>query len=459
MMLHNQRNKILLCLCGAGLLLAPLARGQQAAGPSLSLPDAVQMALEKNPQRKMAQTEVASAGNQVRYVRTAYLPMLGFGEGVSRGNDPVYAFGTRLRQQRFTSADFALNALNRPTPVSDYVTSFTGNWELFHSFQTVFATQQAQQMHQAAAQALGRADQQIVFGVVAAYNGIELAQHGLETAQQALQTADSLLKLSKQRVDAGLAVQSDVMAAQAYEAARQQDVIEARSNVAIARAELETAMGQAVTPDTVLSSTASGATYVPVSLDDAIQRALKDRPDWKQMQAQVQAMHSGVRVARSDLGPQLGAFGAWEMDNTHFTGGGGNNWVAGAELRIDLFNAGKITRLDEAKISAERTEAAKKSMEDQIRLDVRRAYYQHIAAEQMMQTAHSALAESDEDLRITRNRYDAGLATITDVQRAQDADRMGQMRYWQAVNNNAVSEAALELAMGTLSPQSVVVTQ
>jgi outer membrane protein TolC len=435
------------------------AVGQQSAQSALSLPDAVNIALGKNPQRKAAAAEVALAGNQVRYARTGYLPQIGFLEGVSRGNDPVYAFGTRLRQQRFTSADFALNALNTPTPVSDYSTRFTGNWELFHSFQTVFATDQAREMHQAATQALGRADQQIIFGVVASYYGIALAQHKLETAQKALDTANAMLQLSQRLVGAGMAVSSDVMAAQAYEAARQQDVIQSQADLSIARTELETAMGQELSPDVVLTSTTSEAKFAPMSLDDADKQALTQRPDWKQLLAQVQATKNGVRVARSDFGPQLGVFGTWGLDSPHFTGGGGNNWVAGAEIHIDLFNAGKITGLDTAKIQATRMEAAKQSLQDQIRLQVRQAYYQHIAAEQMMQTAHSALAETEEDLRITRNRYDAGLATITDVLRAQDANRMGQMRYWQAVNSNAVSEAALELATGTLSPQSVVVTQ
>ena len=43
--------------------------------------------------------------------RTMLLPQLSFTEDISRGNDPVYAFGTRLRQRQFTQADFALELL------------------------------------------------------------------------------------------------------------------------------------------------------------------------------------------------------------------------------------------------------------------------------------------------------------------------------------------------------------
>jgi hypothetical protein len=46
--------------------------------------------------------------------RTRYLPQIRFTEDISRGNDPVNVFSTRLRQQRFTQTDLALAALNTP---------------------------------------------------------------------------------------------------------------------------------------------------------------------------------------------------------------------------------------------------------------------------------------------------------------------------------------------------------
>ena len=41
--------------------------------------------------------------------RSFLMPHLSFSETATRGNDPVYVFGSKLRQQRFTEADFALN--------------------------------------------------------------------------------------------------------------------------------------------------------------------------------------------------------------------------------------------------------------------------------------------------------------------------------------------------------------
>ena len=96
-----------------GLLFA-----QQAQQPSpLTLQQAVNIALEKNPERKaaLADTRAASAG--VKEARSFLLPHVTFSETATRGNDPVYVFGSKLRQQRFTTADFALNELNTPNPI------------------------------------------------------------------------------------------------------------------------------------------------------------------------------------------------------------------------------------------------------------------------------------------------------------------------------------------------------
>src|SRR5512143_3235619 len=67
----------------------------------LSLQQAATIAMEKNPLRKaaLAETKAASAG--IQEARSFLMPHITFSETVSRGNDPVYVFGSKLRQQRF----------------------------------------------------------------------------------------------------------------------------------------------------------------------------------------------------------------------------------------------------------------------------------------------------------------------------------------------------------------------
>lgn len=48
-----------------------------------------------------------------------------------------------------------------------------------------------------------------------------------------------------------------------------------------------------------------------------------------------------------------------------------------------------------------------------------------------------------------RQRYAAGLATMTDLLRAEDAERQSRANYWQAIFRSALSYAQLQFAGGT----------
>ena len=69
----------------------------------------------------------------------------------------------------------------------------------------------------------------------------------------------------------------------------------------------------------------------------------------------------------------------------------------------------------------------------------------------------AAIAQAQESLRINQDRYDSGLTTITDLLGAEDAARRSQTDYWEAVYHFQTSYANLELASGSLNPQSPVV--
>src|ERR1700737_1842772 len=97
----------------------------------LTLRQAIQLALKQNPDADAARAAAEEARAGGGLARTQYLPLISFTEDVSRGNDPVYAFGTRLRQQRFTQADFALDALNKPDAIGNFSTRISGGWLLF----------------------------------------------------------------------------------------------------------------------------------------------------------------------------------------------------------------------------------------------------------------------------------------------------------------------------------------
>jgi outer membrane protein TolC len=447
-MIRDRRNYWLV-----GLLPALLATAAAAQAQLLTLREAIDRALGQNPRVAVGKADVQAASAGAAMARTALLPRLNFTQDLSRGNDPVYVFGTKLRQQRFTQSDFSLDSLNRPTPTGNFATRLSGQWMLFNWFETKQQIQAAKLGIASATSMAGAVNQGVVFEVVKAYQAILYAQRRLQVAQHEQQTAEALLHDAQTLVKAGLAIDSDLLGAEVNLSARQQETIAEQGAVETAWAELQAAMGSTMDVHPELKPM-EAKNYPVGNLAEDFAGALKARPDLKALAQQTAAEEQAIKSARSDFFPQVSAYGIWEMDRQTFAGDGGNNWVAGAQLNLDILPLGKNARLELAKAAQQKAAAQKRGQEQQIRLAVSRAFTDHETAERMVATARAAMDQSTESLRILRNRYGAGLATMTDLLRAEDAQRQSQNNYWRAAYGNTVAYAGLLYATGQLTPDS-----
>jgi outer membrane protein TolC len=166
------------------------------------------------------------------------------------------------------------------------------------------------------------------------------------------------------------------------------------------------------------------------------------------------AQVSAVGAAKSGFGPSVSAYGNWEEDRASLGSAGGNSWVAGLQITVDILPIGKRAQLAREVAAKQKMDAQLSASRQLVRLQVSRADIHQKTAELSVATAHAAMDQSAESLRILKNRYDAGLATITDLLRAEDAEKQSQSTYWHAVYGNATSYAELLYATGKLTPEA-----
>jgi outer membrane protein TolC len=257
-----------------------------------------------------------------------------------------------------------------------------------------------------------------------------------------------------------MVVESDLLSAQVNHAAREQELIRARNAAALARVQLNHEMG--VSPDTQfdLAELLAEKVFPSVSIDELEKRALDERPDLQGVAKQQAVQADGVRAAKASFGPRLNVMADWQLDNPHFAGGGGNNWLAAVELQFDVFDGGaKRARLQREHALKSRVDALHEAAVSGIRLEVRKAYFDFNAARQQVDVARAAVGQAQESLRIGQNRYEGGLSTITDLLRMQEAAVRAQTDYSQSLYRLQTSYANLELATGTLGANSLVVKQ
>jgi outer membrane protein len=431
-------------------LMGTLAAGAQEP---LTLRQSINQALGQSPEAAIARAGNLDAKATATLARTALFPQLSFTEDISRGNDPVYAFGTRLRQRQFTQADFALNALNFPQPIGNFSTRFSGQWLAFDSFKTQKEIHRADLFKQSASSSAKAVDQQIVFRVVGAYQQVLYGQREMAVAQHEQETAAALLSSVDEHVKAGLAVESDRMSAQVNVAARKEELIAAEGDLELAWAALREAMGAPDLKATELKPI-DPHTFPQGALEEELAAAAKTRPDLRALGQAQSAQGSALGAAKSDFGPRVSAYGNWEEDRSSFAGAGGNNWVAGVQISVDILPLGKREQLARESAAKQRVDAQVSALQQHMRLEVSRAHIHRQTAALQLETARAAMDQSAESLRILKNRYGAGLATITDLLRAEDAERQSQSSYWQAVYGNAMAYSELLYTTGTLTPDA-----
>jgi outer membrane protein TolC len=372
---------------------------------------------------------------------------------MSRGDDPVYVFGTRLRQQRFTQADFALGALNNPDPIGNFATRISGAWLLFDSLRTQKSVHSADLMHRSTVSSARATDQKVVFDVVQAYQGVLYAGRQVVVAQHEFETAEALLSSVDDHVKAGLAVESDRMSAQVNVAGRKQVVIASRGDLDLAWAQLGVAMGEPNLRASRLQPIEQ-KNFPKGDFEEELQKAIKNRRDLAALGEAQSAQAAAESAARMNFGPRVSAYGNWEDDRQTLGGQGGNNWVAGVQIGVDILPIGKRAQLAKEKAAKSRVDAQLNANRQQVRLQVSQAHIQRQTAELSLETARTAIDQAAESLRILKNRYGAGLATITDLLHAEDAEREAQANYWRAVYGNTMAYAQMLFATGTLTPEA-----
>jgi len=448
---------LLLLAAGADAQTQPAAR---ESAQSITLQEAVRIALQKNPTIQAADAYAQAVQEGITAAKAFRYPRLDFSEGFTRGDNPVYVFGTLLTQRQFTATDFGLGFLNTPPPLDDFRTALTATMPLYDAGQISRLVQDAKLQAQSAQKGKDRTQQEVVFQVITAYLNELLARENSHVAKSAVDMTKSDLERARSRQENGVAVPSDLLSAQVQLAQAEEDLLRAENAIELTHSALNVAMGLPEDAPTSIAASLSESNFNAGTLEEKQAKALATRPDYLQVLLRKEQAANGMHMARAEFLPKVNLFSSWEVDNQTFAARGGNNWVAGATLSVNLFDGGaKIARLKESKARELQAQALETQMASAVRLQVREAYSNLATARKRLGVVKDATSQAVESLRITQNRYQEGLATITDLLRAETAKTVAEKNALNAIFDYRLSYAALELATGELSANSAALDQ
>jgi outer membrane protein TolC len=179
--------------------------------------------------------------------------------------------------------------------------------------------------------------------------------------------------------------------------------------------------------------------------------ALSERPDLRALELNRKNAETSVSQARTDYVPSLNLMGQVDWNSDRFGGNDAKSWAVMAVLQWNLFD-GLVTRSNvrQAAAAADRTRAMEQQMRSAVQLQVQQAYYALQASQDRIETTSSSVQEAEEGMRIVQKRYEVGMTTLVDVLGAESALIRARTNALQALYDNNLADAELQLAAGTL---------
>ncbi|MDH5758985.1 MAG: TolC family protein [Gemmatimonadota bacterium] len=415
--------------------VATPAHGQDSV--AVTLEAARTAAREHAPMVGVARARARAAREGVTAAGGFRLPSVGVEAGAMRSNDPVAAFGTRLRQGRITAADFDPTLLNDPAALTDWSGAVGARWAPvdFSRDAALAAARSAAEAARLGAEWTVRASE---FQAEVRYvEAVGMARE-LEAARAALEAAAANERVIGRRAEEGFLTDADVLQARASVEAARAGEIDARRRLADARARLGVVLGWPLdrTPIPV-------DTLIPFTVH-ADEGSIEERLDLRASHAGVELARARVREAGGSRLPTVEGFARFETHSPEVFSGMKSDWTVGFTVKVPVFTGFQVEshrRAAQAQHTAMELEHERTLREARVELEEARRALD--AATQGARAAEAAAAAAEEALRLMQRRFEEGLTTTAELLGAESRASALRVNAVRADLNRGLAAARL----------------
>jgi outer membrane protein len=428
----------------ASLLAVALAPHSARAEKLLTLAEALQTAREHQPQLLQARANTSAAVAQALQARSGLLPQIGLAGAYQRTTAnfvPRPGFNPQTAQNVQTTSNFdTFDFYNFGLTANQLVYDFgqtTGHW------------------HAAQAQAGGTADTEkstlisILQGVRVNFFAACATKALVDVAAQTLDNQEKHLRQIEGFVDVGTRPEIDLAQGKTDVANAKVSLINAQNQYAIAKAQLNQAMGV----EGRVAYDVKTESLPPVDGEDTgsqvlFEEAAAARPDLAALVEQRRAQELTLDAFRGAYGPSIGV-------STGMTDAGGQianlgwNWNAGVTVTWPLYQGGLTdAQVSQAKANLVAFDAQISALRQAILVQVQQARLTVVANRESLKAAEEALVNATQRLRLAEGRYETGVGSVIELGDAQVALTNAAAQKVQAEFNLATARANLIQALG-----------
>jgi outer membrane protein len=420
---YTRRLLAALVAVAVALAAAP-ARPESEAGRrdpealrSLTIDDAVSIALDRNHAHCAALERSKGSQARVRQAIAGFLPALNFGSTYIRAEGgrtfPMHYHppGRPFEETVYFNVSFIPERLHE-TKFQLTQPVFTGG-RLLGQLKLARADRRFYKALEDASR------QDVILQARSGYLEALEAKEAEKVMLDALDLAKENLRAAEKLVEIGKGSGSDVLRARVQEATAEQDLLVARNAVQMSLESLSATLDAEIDETTELVAVPGGDDLKIPDIDEAVERAMEWSPDIDAANQSLQRASAATGIAKSAFLPTLTvqADYGWTEEQYKFED---NAWAVYTILSFDIFRGtDRLARLSEASAQKEEARQLLEDARRQTVLRVKQAHYSLQEAAGRRKVSAARLADAQEAYRMIRLRYDTQLSSQLEVLDAQ----------------------------------------
>ena len=403
---------------------------------TLSVEQAVTLALDNAASLRVAQFDEQIAGEDVKQARAGLLPQI---------NMPLTYWGTTPSTVRqpgdpLTFSFAASSAINE----SLGFLSVSGTIDVAGKLRAEL--QRSRALLAAAHAGTAAARRNLVLATIDTYYSLALTRQRRRLADEALALAEGLASVTEEQQKRGAASETDVLRTRSAARSRRDEFAQAQLAESLAMSQLRVLTGLDYA---TYITTARLSDSAPQLMDLLGYRedTIMLRPELAQLDAQKRAAIADARAARRERWPQLtySLNGGFDAANFKPLGrySGGDAIIT---LNVPIFNFGASkSRATQAELRARSIDIQRDNQVLQLKQEFYAARAGALSAMDRTRFASQAAVAAQENLTLTFARYNANKATLLEVLDAESDYNSTRLEYYQAIVDYQSARARLEL--------------
>lgn len=257
----------------------------------------------------------------------------------------------------------------------------------------------------------------------------------LKSAEKYLEVVSELVKNVTDAIETGMASQNDLLKAQVKQNEADLLVSKANNGVALSRMNLCRVIGVDLYSQVDANDSLSAEPTLSLS---GVADDVTSRPEYNLLEKQVELKSNEVALIRSDYLPQLGISASYAYGDGISLNGeseGVASFVTVASLKIPIYHWGEgRNKVKAVKAEKEMARLQQEELSQIMKLEVAKMRFSVEDAVARVKMTEKSLNQAEENLQVSRNRYEVGMETITDYMEAQ--------AQWQKAWSDAIDARA-----------------